>query len=167
MRERIWRMVLIFMLLGIAGCGGGESQVGGGGAPRAMMTAVNMPTSPSQSVGGLQLTLNIPNGVTARVNPATGQVASDVVQLVGATDQTKVYSAVDYTPATAVASGKLKFMVIDTLGFISGEYLTIRLDVVQGFFPVATDFSISDYVISDLNGVTINGLTPTFTVDII
>jgi hypothetical protein len=164
-------LAMILIAAGVSGCGSGGGG-GGGGTPVAAgnkaTAAVRMPYAASgQPVAGLQLTINMPLGVTVQLDPVTGHAAKSVVQLSGATNPSAVLVAVDYVPATSSVKGKLKFLVVDPNGFTSSENVTVQLDITPGYFPKAGDFSIDDYIVSDIDGDTVYGLTPTFSVQIL
>lgn len=161
----ILTMALVFLAVGIGGCGGG----GGNGATSTnshkAVTALALPTSPDQAVGGMQLTLNIPQGVTVQTD-ASGNVTSGAVELVGTSGST--YIQTTYTaPSVSSGSGRLALLVADPAGFTGKEYVMIHLDITPGAAPKAADFTIDSLIISDLNGRTISNLKPDFSVEII
>ena len=162
----IFRTILAMIILaaGVAGCGSGGGDASGTAGSR-VSAKVKMPhIIEGPAVAGLQMTINIPLGVTVQIDPATGQAAKSAVRLTGATDPSAVLVAVDYVPASSSASGMLKFFVIDPNGFTAAEYVTVHLDITPGYYPKESDFSIDDYIVSYLDGTTIYGLVPTFTV---
>ena len=153
---------LVCMMLGFAGCGGGGSSSTNSSVTRKSSSVVNLPTSLTQPIGGLLLTLNFPPGVTVETD-TNGEPTSNVVQLAGG--PASLVTAAKYTPATATANGTLKLAVTDVNGFVAGESVSITMNIVSGQ-PAKSDFSITDITISDLNGVTLTGLPePTFTID--
>lgn len=156
-------LVIVLIAVGVAGCGGGG---GGSGTTAAKASAkVRMPYSTEGlAVTGLQMTINIPLGVTVQIDPETGQAARSVVRLSGATDPSAVLVVVDYTPASQSASGTLKFLVIDANGFTPSEYVTVQLDVTPGFFPKESDFTLDHYIVTYIDGSTNYDLIPTFSV---
>ena len=153
---------MILIAAGIAGCGGGGASGTVGGKA---ITAARMPYSATgPTVAGLQMTINIPLGITVQLDHDSGQVAKSVVHLSGATDPANALVTVDYVPATSSKSGKLEILVADPAGFTVSENVTIQLDVTPGFNPKPSDFSISDFIVSDIDGNTVSDLSPTFTV---
>lgn len=153
---------LVCLMLGIAGCGGGGNSSTNSAAARKTSSVVNLPTSLTQPIGGLQLTLNFPPGITVDTD-TNGQPLGSVVQLSGG--PASLVTAVKYVPATAVAGGTLKLIVTDVNGFVAGESVSITMNIVSGQ-PAKSDFSVTDITISDLNGVTLTGLPePVFTID--
>jgi hypothetical protein len=163
------RIILISSICGLwlvtAGCGGGGSSPASKGQ-RKMTSAVSLPTSPTQTVGGLQLTLHFPVGVTVNIDADGKPIVAEVAQLVGAGDHANAQCFLNYVPATAAAGeGVLKLSVIDPSGFIAGESVSIQLNIGSGFTPEVSAFTISDLIVSDLDGNTVENLTPVFTVE--
>lgn len=159
---------LIFLLLALGGCGSGSDE-------SSRSRKVSIKTSglipPGLTIGAIQMTLRIPAGVYVRTetNPASpsyGEPLPGVVTLVGGNPARETIAA-QYTPATGTTPGQLKFIATNVDGFASGEYLLLDLDVSQGATPVAADFSITYFVVSDLTSYnTIPVTDPTLTVQI-
>jgi ABC-type glycerol-3-phosphate transport system substrate-binding protein len=158
-------LAVILIAMGVAGCGSGGGGGAQGTADGKVSTKVKMPYSAEGlPVTGLQLTINIPLGVTVPVDPLTGQAAKSVVKLSGATNPDAVLVAVDYVPATVSSHGILKFLVIDPNGFTPSEYVSVTLDITPGYFPKESDFTIDDYIVTYMDGTTNYDLIPKFTV---
>ena len=160
---------LILSALVIAGCGGGGGDTG---QKSSVTSSVLIKTShllPGSTVyGAMELTLNFPQGISVQLNPATGEPTTDVVKLVGATDAAMTFTTVKYTPATVSTNGTLKFHIYDTNGFSSidgKEYVSVQLTALPGFKPKPTDFTLSGFSVSDLNGVVSNPDLPTMTIE--
>jgi hypothetical protein len=153
-------MALIILVLGIAGCGGG----GNGASTASQRKAVSEVSlgGLDQTVGGIQLTLNIPPGVTVQTDAAG--VSSGAVELVGASGSSNMQKTFTTDPVTG--KGKLMLLVIEPGGFTANQAIMVHLDIT-GNIPQAADFTIDSLLISDLNGRTISGLPPDFTVEII
>jgi hypothetical protein len=156
------RMLLTLLLagvaLGMAGCGSSETA-----SQRRAVSKLTLPADFARTVGGIQLTLNIPPGVSVATD-AAGSVAAGAVELVGASASASLQKS--YKPATAAAAGSLTLIAIEPDGFAASEYLMIHLDIT-GEVPAATDFFINNMVISDLNGRTIPITNFDYSVEII
>src|SRR5690349_5094650 len=136
MRTRMLLMVLLAVVaLGMGGCGSSDTP-----SQRRAVSKLTLPADFARTVGGIQLTLSIPPGVTAATD-ATGSVAASAVELVGASASASLQKT--YKPATAAAAGSLTLIAIEPDGFATGEYLMIHLDIT-GEVPAATDFTISN-----------------------
>ena len=160
MRARIFLMMSLFcLLLSIAGCGGGggDSSTGSSGLRKAV-SSVALPGY----AAGLQLTLTFPYGVTVATD-ANGEPTADVVQLLGGPASTLTHAS--YIAATTANNGQLKLIVTDVNKFVAGESVSIVMNIAPGYKPVKADFAITDLILTDVNGVTVSGLTPEFTLE--
>lgn len=110
---------------------------------------------PGSVIGGIDITLNLPPGVTAKAD-RTGATLAGVVVHSG-----KAQGAISvgkFTPAAGAASGQVRVAVIKADGFGTGEFATLNLDIA-GAPPATTDFSTTAMSVTDINGRVINGLT--------
>lgn len=165
-----WRIVRAAMamltIVGVAGCGGG-----GGGDDDGNVSAVKASLGTAglleggQQIGGVQMTLHIPLGVTVKTDPQTGEVSNEVVRLIGAATSGTSVGAV-YVAPSETAQGELQFLVVNAYGFAPGEIIEIQLDITAGYFPVASDFSLSEFTASDLDGNLLTDLVATMTATI-
>ncbi len=143
--------ILMFLL---SGCGSGGSSGGGSKNGVSLKVSDLLPKQsalePARIYMGIALTLHFPPGITVKL--VNGEPSIDVVKLLGAIDNTLTYTIVKYTAATATTRGSLKFMVLDinNYGFKSNgnEYIELLLDVSPGYFPTASDFTFSDFIVS-------------------
>jgi hypothetical protein len=161
MRTRIISsLALVVLVLGMTGCGGG----GDGASTASQRKAVSEVSLAGldQTVGGIQLNLNIPPGVTVQTDAAG--VSSGVVELVGASGSSNMQKT--YTTDPVTGRGRLMLLIIEPGGFTANQSIKVHL-VITGSIPRTADFTIDSLLISDLNGRTISGLTPDFTVEII
>lgn len=159
MRLLMIGLILTALVLCVAGCGGGNTSPVAGS--RQAVSKVLLPAD--QTVGGIQFTLNIPYGVTAQTD-SSGNVTSSAADLVGASGNYQIIRS--YTPATPSANGGLTIAILEPAGFTAGQYIAISLDITPGVTPNAADFTLSNLVLSDLNGRTVTGVTCQYTVDI-
>ena len=151
--------LMIVAIFSLTACGGGGEE-GDDAALRAGASVRLAGTMASgQSIAGVQMTLHIPPGVTAKIDPATGDVAASVIRFTGVGEP---IIGVNYLPA----SGELIFLVVHPTGFTPGDFLEVALDVTPGTIPVASDFSLTDVSISDLDGNVLADLHPVMTVSI-
>jgi hypothetical protein len=116
------RIVLTLLTLGLlAGCGGGSGSGGSTVAPGDLSVEVTTRAASSATVVyAVDLTLQLPPGVTVAANPA-GEVlqqalhAADSAALVGAR----------FSPGESTGPSLLQASVADPLGFTVGQLLTI------------------------------------------
>lgn len=149
-----------FTMLAIFGCGGGG---GGDGTTPAGPTAVLTLALPTGTViGGVDVTVNLPAGVTVKAN-SSGVPDTGIVVVSGAA--TGGFVGAKYTAATGSAPGQIKIAVIKADGFNGGEFVTVNCDF-SGDPPAAGGFTVAALSVVDLNGVTISGLTATPAVQI-
>jgi hypothetical protein len=167
-------------LLTIFGCGGG----GGGGttttpgtpgtggtggtsgappAPIAALTLSTQGTLPSGTViGGVDVIVNLPAGVVAKAD-TSGATEAGICNATGlAAGGTTVAK---FSAASGATPAQIRMAVIKADGFASGEFVTTNLDF-SGTAPTAGDFTIAAAFVSDINGVTVSGLTVVPTVQI-
>jgi hypothetical protein len=96
-------------------------------------------------VGTIDLVLAIPYGVTVELDPLTNQPAKSIIQLVGTTDPSMTLNTLDYVAPTSTLPGSLRITYIAAAGFTPSDSINVTLDIATGFFPVATDFSLTKY----------------------
>lgn len=147
----------------LSACGGG----GGGGAfllPSSQPTAVlTLSTAGTGTVYGIDVTVNLPEGVTAK-STMPPQTDAGVATASGAAAGSTV--AAVYSAASGTVPGKIRLLAAKATGFGVGEFATVKCDIASGHTPMQADFSLSDFSASDENGVAVPGLTAGFTADI-
>lgn len=121
----------------------------------AMSTQGNLP--PGSSIGGIDVTLHLPPGVTVKADK-TSETLPGVVVASGAAQGAPLVAK--FTPAAAGAPGRVRIALLKLQGFGTGEFATLLLDV-GGPPPIATDFGTAKMTITDINGAIIDGLTIT------
>lgn len=146
----------------LAACGGGGSS--SGGDPPASRTAVlKLATSgtPSAQLAGIDITVTLPDGVTASVS-SDGTVAASADAVSGVAAPGTVLAPV-YTQASGATRGTLRLVLASqvTAGFGAGEFATVTLVVAAGASPAPSDFLLSGLRAVDVNGYSATGLTAT------
>jgi hypothetical protein len=118
------------------------------------------------SLSGIGVTVVLPAGVTVKTGTG-GVVDASVVTISGVAVPGTLAPPV-YTPATASAKATLHFVIASSVagGFGVGEFATVTCGIASGFFPVASDFSLTSFTPADLFLQPVTGLTATFTADI-
>lgn len=166
------KLILLFLCLALAilfaGCGSGGSS--GKSTQKATTTLKTSGlVTGGMLVGDLEVVISIPYGVTVELDPLTNQPAKSVVQLVGTTDPAMTMKALDYvaplpppSPNGSPTNGSLRIVYLAATGFNPADAILIQLDIATGFFPVASDFSLTKFEVGTMSadGSTINTPTP-------
>jgi len=156
-------LICILALFAIAGCKGSNDE-----EPQPTTAVVTiMSQGTSTQIGGIDVTLDLPAGVTVKAtpdsaNPAVQVTNADVVAASGAATGANTGTIATYTAATATVAGKVMVQVANADGFGTGEFLTVNCDIAAGSFPKATDFTVTVVKAVDINGAAI-GLTAGYT----
>jgi hypothetical protein len=151
----------------LPGCGAGGSTGSAAAAKAVTKVQTTGLLAGGEVIGAIRLGISIPFGVSAALDPATGLPAASVVQLVGAADPTLVFQQVHYVAPTPVARGSLDFVVVNAQGFAALEYLAVQLDIAPGYFPVAGDFTVSDFSVAGITNYQETTISnPTMSVEI-
>ena len=162
MRVRSFIGLVFFLAAAVlSGCGDG----GGGGssatpAPTAASGLLKLSTSGNaNTIGAIDVTVDLPAGVAVQADSITGEVAAGVVAISGvaAVGVNNLVSA-KYTPGTP---GRLHMILINTTGFGLGEFVTIKFNLATGgSFPASKDaFSVSAFSVKDLSSNALVGVT--------
>jgi hypothetical protein len=162
------QLMLITGLTTMIGCGGGG---GGGAAPpstKAIVTLSTAGTLPAGTqIGGIQVTVNLPAGVTARASlysAGSSTMITDAGVITASGTAAGSTTSGVYLAGTAASTYKINMGVVNGSGFSTGEFAQVSCDIAAGSSPVAADFSLSSFTAVDLNGVPLAGLTPGITV---
>ena len=138
----------------------GKNGTGGSIAPVPIPTAGLLKMSAAGAsfvMGGIDVTVKLPAGVTVNADPVTGEVASGVVTVSGvAAVGNNSLTLAKFTPA----SGDLHIAVVNTAGFGSGEFVTIKFDLAPGTgLPALNKFTVMSVAAKAINGSALTGVT--------
>lgn len=149
--------LLILVLSGCAGAGkGATAQLAATGASSTVVTLSTNGTLPEgKSIGGIDVTLNLPPRVTVKADKTSETLPGVVVSSGVAQDAPLVAK---FTPAAGDAPARVRVVLLKLSGFKIGEFATLSLEV-DGPVPPLSDFSTTKVTITDINGMTLNGLT--------
>ena len=160
-------LMMLFLLATLAACGGG----GGGGAAVLPSTSntkaiLTLSTSGTGTISGIEATLNLPAGVTAKASlysqgSTTYVTDPGVVTAMGAAANPDIEGG-SYMPGDTPSTHKIRVVVTKLAGFGTGDFATVNCDIVSGS-PSATSFTLTDFKATDELGATILGITPGFT----
>ena len=104
-------------------------------------------------IGGVDVTLNLPPGVSVKTEKE-GQILPGVVTLSGGA--TGSLSVVRFTPARDNVSAQLRLAAIKTEGFDAGQFAVVSFEVT-GAAPKADDFSTSSLLVIDEKAKPLSG----------
>jgi hypothetical protein len=168
-------LIFIIALFTMAGCKSTGSDITHPQPTTATLNIISQGTlTTGQQIGAIDVTVNLPSGITVKSSPSTTNpavlvmdpgvvVASGVAA--GASTSTSIYTA-----ATTTMPGNVRVLLTSpTTGFGTGEFVTVNCDIAAGAFPTASDFNLTDFMAWDLtSGLTITqGLTAGFTAEIL
>jgi hypothetical protein len=162
------QLMLITGLAAMIGCGGGG---GGDAAPqytKAIVTLSTTGTLPAGTkIGGIQVTVNLPAGVTAKASlysAGSSTLVTDTGVITASGTASGSYTSGVYLANTAASTYKISMGIVNANGFSTGEFAQVSCDIAAGSSPTAADFSLSNFAVVDLNGGPLTGLTPGTTV---
>jgi hypothetical protein len=167
MARKSWKALfsLIVALISLTACGGNVStQTTNTQKTRAVVKIATAGTLPVGTlIGGIDITLTLAPGVTAKSTANPPEIDAGVVVASGvASTSSQVLST--YTPPTGSAQGKAHLLVVNANGFRAGEFATFTGNIATGNNPTAAAFSVTSLTATDLNGSPIGNLRGTLTV---
>ncbi len=148
----------------------GKNQTGAGVTPLPVPTGALLKmkldgVGPGSTtvIGALDVTLNFPKGVSVLADAVTGQTADGVVTPSGGGAGNGSVSFAKFTTASGAAPAQLHITMVNTAGFGTGEFVTIRVDRdPAASFPADNSaFTVSSCIAVGSDGSTIGGITAT------
>lgn len=140
-------------LLLMAGCGGGSgggTSTGGGSVVTTAQVTLSTTGNPGvNKIGGIDITLNLPVGVTVKASPSPVNSAvlvpdSGVVVLQGeAATATSQMVLTTYVKETGTSPARISFRLVNADGIGTGTFAVVNCDVAAGSSPVPADFSVT------------------------
>jgi hypothetical protein len=167
-RANLLLPVLCLWLTLFAACGGYTSNDPQPVAPTTAVVKISATgqLDPGRMIGGITVSGVLPAGVTIKAAP-DAQNSSVLVAARNAVLASGVVGKNASALATYnAATRKVNIQVYDQDGFGTGEFVTVTCDILSGTTPTAGGFGLEGFTAKDLNGVDINGLTATITVDL-
>jgi hypothetical protein len=123
--------------LALVGCAAALCACGGSKNPAASASVLTLSaqgSAPAPTIGGVELTLVLPQGVIAAADGA-GSPGEGVLAASGEAAGGAAVVAGHYTAATSSSPGTLKLVLIKTTGFAPGELDDLGSGEVRGAFP--------------------------------
>ena len=162
-------LIFILALFTIAGCGENNDEETQPTQPTTATLKI-MSQGTSTQIGGIDVSVVLPAGVTVKAtpdstNPAVQVTNSGVVAASGESAGANTNTHASYYAATTSSPGTVMVQVANADGFGTGEFVTINCDIAAGNIPEAADFSVTLVKAVDINGASI-GLTVGNTADI-
>ena len=154
----------LFLLLFLCSCsgggGGGGSAVGNNNTQTSSITMSTAGTlATGTQIGGIQVTLALPPGVTVKSTTNPPETDAGVVTVSGIATGAYADLIAVYTAATNTKPGGISAQIVNANGFSVGKFATVTCKSALGFALKASDFSVVDFAAVDLNGVVIQGLS--------
>jgi hypothetical protein len=154
-------MLLAGAILTVLGCATGKNSLSGQptAAGKAAVVTVTLqgPVPTGASINTVDLTLNLPPGVTVQAAP-TGLVAEGVMVPSGVAQGS--LAAARFIPAAGPQPAQLRVALIKAVGFGAGEVATFHFDI-KGTVPRPDDFSVAGLKVTDARGASLSGVTAT------
>jgi hypothetical protein len=158
-------MLLTTTILCACGGGGGGSTTAAPAQPTTATIKISTQgTYPSGAlIGGINVTLALPAGVTVKatpdtINPSILVTNSGVVAASGVAVSNSTILAT-YSAATSSVAGTVHIQIANPTGFVIGEFVTVKADIAAGSNPTAAGFSLPSFAAVDLNGTALGALT--------
>lgn len=126
--------------------------------------------TPGSLIGGIDVTVLLPPGVTVQASPDSANPAvlvpdDGIVSASGAGSGSTIISV--YTAPSSTTGATVRIGLIDGSGFSGGEFATIHCIISAGYFPQPSDFSLANFTAWDVvSTATISGLTAGLTVEL-
>lgn len=95
----------------------------------------------SLNIGGVQMTLALPQGVTPPLNADGSWNEDAIIEFVSTVSANSIQKSAKYYPATSM----LEFSVINLVGFSTDDQITLHLVITPGATPQTSDFSVKTY----------------------
>jgi hypothetical protein len=152
----------VMAVLTLSGCGGGDGDTAPVTPPVPTAGLLKMSsTGSSLAIGGIDMTISMPAGVTVKADPNTGEASSGVITISGvATAGSSKLATAKFTPAAGGSPAQLHIVMINTTGFGDGEFVSINFDLVGGIdLPSVTAFSVIGISANALDGTPLGGIT--------
>jgi hypothetical protein len=151
----MFRFFLLALVAAVmAGCGSG----GAGGSAVDGTAKIILGTrggSTATVIGGIELTLRLPAGVTIAANQS-GELQAGVLQ----PEDSGALIAAKYVPATASDAGYLRLVIVNSDGFPVGNFATINCSVSTGADLKEGSFPVDGFQAVDENTAVIPAISP-------
>jgi hypothetical protein len=180
-RNFVWP-ILCLAMIALSGCGGGgtggttpeptQGSNNGGVFPTGGTNPLAAPTKgllklatagAAGTIAGIDMTVNLPAGVTVAADPNTGEVTTGAITVSGAaagTFGTQKVAVARFTPASTVTPAQLHIVMANVPGFSVGEFATVQFDLATGTaLPAADAFTVTDCIAKGLDGLGLSGIT--------
>lgn len=162
--------MLVTLLLG--GCGGGgdgvqpgvtstkAGQQGSSASREIYLSVTTAGTVPDGLlIGGMDVVVALPDGVTVKNDAATGLVANGEMSFPDEASAGQSMVVARVLPATNGLPELVHIVLADAHGFPAGEGVTLRCEEPDNVAYRASDFAVNSFSAVDNQSKTLNGIT--------
>ncbi|MCM0080734.1 hypothetical protein L4X63_03930 [Geomonas sp. Red32] len=129
--------------------------LGGGSVSVTISTTGTLPAG--SLIGGIQLTLALPAGVTVKADPSNGALLSGVLTPSGVLSSSSPLGFARYVAAQGSAPATVTLDFAQQNGFAAGQFATLICDYPAGTTPpAANQFAIQTYKVVDTTTADLN-----------
>jgi hypothetical protein len=157
--------ILFLAVTALSGCSSGKNGDKTAAAPplaAATVTAgiLKLGTAGAPNlIGGIDLTVDLPAGVSVEADPKTGEAATGVVTSLGTASGGNLTVA-KYAPASGGTPARLHIIVISAGGFPVGEFAAVRFDLAGGAgLPASDAFALTGFSAISPDGSKLGGVS--------
>ncbi len=145
---------VLVISMALTACGRSNSNNGAAPPATAVVTISTKGVPSSMPIGGVQLMVTLPAGVSLKTAQNPPQTDNGVVAATGEAQGAELVFG-SYSPNSH--SGTV--YIAKSTGFSVGEFATINCDIAAGADPQPSNFVLSNETVVDINGATVEGLT--------
>jgi hypothetical protein len=129
-----------------------------------LLLSVSGTLSADSLIGGVDITVSLPSGVTAQSSASPPLTDSGVAVPSGAASGATLMAT--YTPVSGGTSAAVRVLLADANGFAAGDVAIVNCDITPGSSPREDQFAVTAVQVKDLNGAIIQGMTAVVTATI-
>jgi hypothetical protein len=164
MKKRILIILGMFLAVSVLTACGRSSDEGPAPAPANPTAGVlKLNSIGAANIGGLDMMVNLPAGITVDADATTGEAAAGAVTASGAAAGTNSLASAKLIPATTTSPAQLHVVVVNANGFGEGECVTIKFNVnANATFPAdksAFSVVVNGAVAADANSTPLTNVT--------
>lgn len=162
MRKGLCCILALLFIASVSACGSaGTAASKHGSSVKTVIKASAL--AASLNIGGVDMSIAMPQGVTPVMNPDGSINESATVEFISTAPAAYKISKATYSSVDSL----LEFSVINLAGFNTEDQIVVHLVILPGTTPKESDFSIKSSAFYDkVTGDVIGGLNPTLSTTI-